>query len=507
MISELRNGAAKMLNLIQAKQTYDNISWVSRTVLQDMLTAAEVPFKIHDYDGGFYNRRYLLITGPYEPARVMSGSSIRDIEQRKANVIEDQQKRLQYAAWHSFLRVLRSSSAYNETGYGISTKYIELGQLPTETSTGDGDVMLDALKVLFQAMIDAQITKEILKHSLRDIDDNLKAEVFQIQREGGNAKALGLSTLFDKKPFGGSPGTDVYTHIMDQVQAAYAAMPSNGLTSRTWGYEIEIADAKGVEAPFGIDKGEDGSLRSYESNDDCDCDCDDCVYHDCDCDNCDSRNTDPDHCNNSSCSSADMAEFRTKNGISRLKHAGLFKLCKELSEVEAEVNDTCGVHVHVYAHDLDAKQVANVLAGYKWLENIMAIIAGRDDVNYAKRIPVEYVKEAFKGRMPMDKPRAVNLTHIIGDSTYNRGTIEFRQMAGNHDAEAITIWAWTVRGLVEVCKRGAELKNFMHVTDFNGLVELYAKFNYMLHDEGAELLIPGGQQDNKYITRTRHERV
>jgi hypothetical protein len=68
----------------------------------------------------------------------------------------------------------------------------------------------------------------------------------------------------------------------------------NGLSSRTWGFEIEVPDAKGVEAPRGIDKGDDGSLRSKNTTD-CECDCRDCTYHECNCDNCDNYNEDPDH--------------------------------------------------------------------------------------------------------------------------------------------------------------------------------------------------------------------
>lgn len=507
MISELRDSARMMLNLIESKE-FDGVTSVSRETLVDMLTAAGSPHTVYEYDGGFYQRKYLMITGPYTPERVMKYNG-RNSEEMKLDLIHDVKNRLKIAAWRAYLSELALVAVLSagQNGFSINYRHIDMGLLNTASSTGDSDVLLSTLKTFFGYVKDVEVTRLALLTSLTKVDDEIASMKKAVQREGSKNQNLGLSTLFDKKPFGGAMGTDVYTNIMTQVKAAYAAMPSNGLTSRTWGYELEIADAKGVDAPFGIDKGEDGSLRSYESNEDCDCDCSECVYHDCDCDFCDNQNRDPEHCNSSSCSTADMAEFRTKNGISRVKHAGLFKLCKELKEVEAEVNDTCGVHIHVYAQDLSTKQIANVVAGYKWLENIMAIIAGRDDVNYAKRIPVEYVKHLFSGKMPVDKPRAVNLTHVIGDSNYNRGTIEFRQMEGNYDAEAITIWAWTVRGLVEVCKRGAELKNFIQITDFNGLVELYAKFNYMLHDEGADLLIPGGQQDNKYITRKVHERV
>jgi hypothetical protein len=512
MISALRIGASKMLELIVAKNS-EGIQNVTKSDLVKLMLEAGIPVGIHKYDGGFYERNYIMLTGPFTPEESMD-SVVRAMgtDELAQLIFKYQLNRMKYAAWFGYLQsiddyLLRAGG--RSMHWSINSKYLDFGQVKPENSTErEGEVVhLSELVPIFTQLAGHNVSIEYLKAGLRTVINNQNSYNLMLRDKDTNKKALGLSTLFDKKPLSSVPSRDDVENIKNQVRAAYAAMPSNALTSRTWGYEVEIADAKGVDAPFGIEKGEDGSLRSYESSSDCDCDCDECMYHDCDCDNCDSRNTDPDHCNGSSCSSADMAEFRTKNGVSRLKHAGLFKLCSELSDVDAEVNDTCGIHIHVYAQDLETKQVANVLAGYKWLENIMAIIAGRDDVNYAKRLPIDYIKTAFAGKLPIDKPRAVNVSHAIGDSSYSKGTIEFRQMAGGIDAEWITIWAWTVRGLVEVCSRGAELKDFINITDFNGLVEMYAKFNYTLHDEGAKLLIPGGQQDNKYITRMKHERA
>jgi len=495
MLKQIREAAAvaaseivKLLDQQAAEDVYHK-DYISTDQLAKIMKDAGMPIHNIEYDGGFFVRNYYTIH-PFASEMLQKhavGANMSN-ENIKLIAIEMQSNRLKLAAW------MAMASA---SGLSTSKGVINLGQVS------------EAREILgmswfrnLQTMSEVKVESFALRERLYSIDSNIKEMLRKANKEDTADTKLGLGLLFERKP------EFTEGEVLDQVEAAYEAIPTNALSSRTWGFELEIADAKGVDATFGIDKGQDGSLRSYEATDDCDCDCSDCTYHDCDCDWCDNRNTDPDHCNGSSCSSADMAEFRSVKGISRVKHAGLSKLCANLTDVDAEVNDTCGVHIHVYAQDLTTKQVAHTLAIYKWLENMMAAIAGRDDVNYAKRIPTEYIKLAYSNKLQADKPRAINLTHIIGsDFNYQRGTAEFRQMAGNYDFKLITVWAWTLRGLIEVAKRGAQLKDFLAVKSFNDLIEVYGKFNFFLHDEHPDLLIPGGQQDSKHIKRYAHERA
>lgn len=292
--------------------------------------------------------------------------------------------------------------------------------------------------------------------------------------------------------------------IEEQLLKVYELLPGNGLVARTWGFEIESPDAKGVDAPTGIEKGEDGSLRSYERNSDCDCSCNDCQYHDCDCDLCDNRSDGDDHCGSSDCASADSAEFRTIGGVQRIISSGLYTLCKDLNDSEAENNDTAGTHIHVYAKDLNTNQIGYVLASYKRLEELMAVICGREDVAYAKNIPVEYIRAALRKNNPTittDKPRAVTTVHL----TNNRGTIEFRQMDCNYDANRITVWAWICRALVTSAKRGMKLNDVLGVTDIVSLIEVFAKFNVFLHDESPEQVVYGSKTDSGSFTQQSYE--
>lgn len=513
MISQIRESAKVAVGMLQAEAIGGEEPYMmTGQKILDILNNSEVPTVTYEYDGGFYTRRFIVIPGysGITPALLKSTmENVTDADAKAERLFDIQLNRMKLIVWHSYLRSIRTKMNqmnYSDDFIKVDSGIINFGNLISE----DAEVRYGKILSTMTAIAYAEPTNEDFDYGRRVVENRVKelTESLKFVKPSGSKS---ISTLFDKKPGSANPTKEDISAIEAQVEAAYLAMPSNALTARTWGWEMEIADAKGVDAVFGVDKGDDGSLRSYNSNDDCDCDCSDCTYHDCDCDHCDYQNTDPDHCNNSMCSSADSAEFRTKNGANRLKHAGLFKICKELEEVDAEVNDTCGVHIHVYALDLTTKQVANVMAVYKWMENIFGIIAERDDNSYSRRLPVEYIQQAYAGALPQDKPKAVNLTHLMaGNAAYlesTRGTIEFRQMAGNYNASRITTWAWIVRGLVEVMKRGAQLRDFLAVKDLNGLIEVYGKFNFFLHDENPGLLIPGGQQDKKHIQLQLHKRA
>lgn len=499
MLSQFRIALEKAAeNLPQYLHEYGSV--ISSPQLNSALFDAGVKFIDYEYDGGFYNRIYKIvdfgINTPELNKLTFSDVDLLTTAEAEAVMLHLLQNRMKFVALCA-LEAHMAGSSLMVSPFSVSnrSKLFFIDTTRYVDSEWNVEFMQRELRRLASNTV---FNKDMMRVGVVRYNDWIERLQRKLQRE--ETKKSTIVDFFAKRP-----DPDTASKIMavkDEFTAAYKAMPSNGLTARTWGFEVEIADCKGVEPPFGIEKGEDGSLRSYEASDDCDCDCDDCTYHECNCDWCENNNTDPDHCGSSYCTNAEPAEFKSKNGISRLQHAGLFKLCKELDEVYAEVNDTCGVHIHVYAQDLDSKQVAQVLASYKWVENIMSAVAGRSDVNYAKAIPMKYVQSALKGNgIPQDKPVAVNLTHVINGE---RGTIEFRQLAGTYDAERITMWAWTVRGFVECAKRGMKFNDFINVTTFNGIIEVFAKYNYFLHDEGPQRLIPGGMRDNHYIKRQSH---
>ena len=469
---------------------------VNAAKLAEMFKQAGIEHHEVEYDGGFYNMTYLYIN-PAIPKQefdwYLLGQDSINAEQVDKVIFEYVKNRAKHIVWiATWLR--RSPDTMFASGKKYSFVWKSKPGVDAEGTISMRDVLAE-----IKGIADIKLSKEDLRRARLHYDDTIENLINQRNRlSKQNSEPKGLEAYLSRKPKVSVNASE----YEEQIETAFAAMPGNAITSRTWGFELEIADAKGVEPTFNIDKGEDGSLRSYLATNDCECDCSDCVYHSCDCDFCDSQNDDPDHCEGRSCSSADMAEFRSKNGISRLKHAGLHKLCTALENEDAEVNDTCGVHIHVYGADLSTAAVAQLLATYKWIENIVYPIAGRENVNYAMHIPVDRIKSALKGVISYNKPEAINVTNIVASS---RGTIEFRQMEGNYDFKRITVWAWLVRGLVEVAKRGAKFSDFKDVTDLNSIIEVLGKFKYFLHDEGAQMLIPGGINDNRHITTVTHQ--
>lgn len=286
--------------------------------------------------------------------------------------------------------------------------------------------------------------------------------------------------------------SDIWKESEEAVSWLIANM-QNAAASRTWGWEVEVPDAKGIDAPQGVQKGEDGSLRSYESENDCECNCDECYYHSCNCEHCETGSEDPDHCGNLECASADMAEYRTIGGIPTTKHHALNWLCDALNNADAEKNDTAGTHIHVHASDLTAQQVAQVLVIYKHMEQQFAAIAGREDVGYASKLRFEMLSKALKKHNPVfsgTKQVAVNVNNL---QHMGKQTIEFRQMDCNLDADKITAWAWLVRNLVTAAQRGATFSDFKDVTTLRGYIDKLKKYGITPQSENANFEIPGNK--------------
>ena len=144
-----------------------------------------------------------------------------------------------------------------------------------------------------------------------------------------------------------------------------------------------------------------------------------------------------------------------------------------LKSAGAKVNKSCGVHVHVGARQMTAKEIAKVVAGYaKWQGQIMQVLSPSRHSNHfckplgqaqrvynystnqyeargglpelleklAKANTVEEVAKAANGgvgsgRYPTERYYSVNL-----QAYWRLGTIEFRQHQGT--VEAAKLWGW-----------------------------------------------------------------
>jgi hypothetical protein len=292
--------------------------------------------------------------------------------------------------------------------------------------------------------------------------------------------------------------------IENQIQM-WQGQVENMLVARTWGWEVEAPNpGEDVVVPPGVERGSDGSVESYDSDhSDCECGCSDCRYHDCDCDDCDNRNDDPQHCGYDDCASCASYEYRTTGGIPRAQHPGLKKLLAQIDETEK--NETAGTHIHVYAKDLEAVQIGVVLGAYALTQRVWDVISGRDVENdnrckqYADLVPGVAVSHTLRHKTlySVGKFTAVNTLHVTSD----RGTIEFRQMNCNFDYDRITFFAWMVRGLVEVAKRGAAITEFFNIVDVEGFIKLYAKYGFTTFKETEIVDDPVGSRYNQSRNR------
>jgi hypothetical protein len=425
-----------------------------------------------------------------------------DEAQEKLKQLEG--KRPEIIVWLAYFQAVNrfdDTFGRETTGWGVNNQLVRINTdfaKPTFTriniENGEEEQAYKIINVL-DVLIDRVITKEDYANAIK-----IYEEYFSHIRKYANEEvksSIGAWNIMKK--LRGENHEASYAGIRSELE--YIEMPANWLTSRTWGFEVEVPDAKGVDVASGsgIEKGEDGSLRSYESSNDCECDCDDCTYHDCDCDHCDSQNTDPDHCGASYCASCDSAEFRSQGGISRGIHPGLVKLSEDLIAADAENNDTAGVHIHVFARDLNMSQVCQVVATYALLANVLSKLAGREGTGYAQTMTSEMLGNVMRKKNPSlygDKAYAVNVMHLKNE---NRGTIEFRQMACNFDWREITIWAAIVRGIVTCAKRGAKFYDYKNINTIAGIFEVFKKFQYELGNEQVDGFVYGSKVDKAHI--------
>lgn len=127
------------------------------------------------------------------------------------------------------------------------------------------------------------------------------------------------------------------------------------------------------------------------------------------------------------------------NGKRMLKAA-----CKTLNTANANVNHTCGLHVHIGAANLTDKQFANVFANYAMLEAVIDTFMSpsRRNNEYALSIQSQarYIMHANSVSEVQDALRNRRYWKI-NPMAYNRHkTIEFRQHAGTTNYDKIINW-------------------------------------------------------------------
>lgn len=130
--------------------------------------------------------------------------------------------------------------------------------------------------------------------------------------------------------------------------------------------------------------------------------------------------------------------------------------CKSLNEIGANVNKSCGLHVHIGAADLTDREYCNVFVNYMALEDAIDSFMAPSRRNshwcnslksHRSAILFASTREEMRAAFGGDRYYKVNACAYRAHKT-----IEFRQHSGSTDFEKISAWVKFLGKLVEYSK-------------------------------------------------------
>ena len=164
--------------------------------------------------------------------------------------------------------------------------------------------------------------------------------------------------------------------------------------------------------------------------------------------------------------------LRSEDGLGSLK-----TLCESLSRVDAKVNKSCGLHVHIGARDLTNEEYCNIFVNYMYLEEaINSFLApSRRDSNSRWCKSLKNHKMAIINSRTKNEIRSAleyDRYHRVNAEAYNRhGTVEFRQHQGTVNFEKISHWVTFLGKLVEYSKSNRLTRDITRIEDIPFLTE------------------------------------
>lgn len=119
--------------------------------------------------------------------------------------------------------------------------------------------------------------------------------------------------------------------------------------------------------------------------------------------------------------------------------------CKTLNTAGANINQTCGLHVHIGAAKLTAKQYCNVFVNYAYLEAVidtfMAPSRRANNAYYATTLQDHIYNLEYATSVDGVRSILGSRYHKVNAESYARHkTIEFRQHAGTTNFDKIINW-------------------------------------------------------------------
>lgn len=146
--------------------------------------------------------------------------------------------------------------------------------------------------------------------------------------------------------------------------------------------------------------------------------------------------------------------------------ADLERACRALRICNAQVNDSCGLHVHLGARDLPIESMRQLVRNYLVLEPTIDQLmpAGRRGSanTYCKSLlrgrTLAAAEQAILGAATTEELSAAanggNRYHKVNlQSFFRQGTVEFRQHSGTTNFEKISFWVKLLTNLVDFSKQ------------------------------------------------------
>jgi len=287
--------------------------------------------------------------------------------------------------------------------------------------------------------------------------------------------------------------------------------PHGSLATRRWGIEVECVASQGVERPSGWNRKYDGSLSGehYVPDDHgptkmFTIDPVNCPAHDHSAwyrEYYSSRYVEPENCEfcgeveltqrqydditNDNVDTTDGAAEFVSPILSSYHSRGLESLLEQIALRPS--NTTPGIHVHVDAADLNAKQVGAVVYLYGLLDQYLEPHYRREEREYCNSWDPAWVADAVKSAKKVT--RKENVTYPTRYATVNlqaledHGTIEFRAMgpvyAEMNAADSylyLVRWASFVREIVQVASSGVPMKELNRIKNVDDLIDIFIKY-------------------------------
>jgi len=176
-------------------------------------------------------------------------------------------------------------------------------------------------------------------------------------------------------------------------------------------------------------------------------------------------------------------EFVTRGGLSGDElYMSINNMTSILTREDWYVNKSCGLHVHIDARDLRARQLAYILAVAKLCEPVIykMMPPSRGNTRWAKRIPMsiekilrihdeeDFIDAWYRSHGTSPSMEKYNDSRYCGVNMHSRvihGSIEFRHHSGTLNPEKIINWIEICQSIV---KAGLDLHNLVERKQVSG---------------------------------------